>query len=70
MPTSQEISEFFKSRRDRITPGQAGLPGGGLGRRLVPGLRREEVALLAGISVEYYSAPAAGLHQRSDRPTG
>jgi transcriptional regulator with XRE-family HTH domain len=48
-----DIREFLASRRARITPEQAGLlPGGG--RRRVPGLRREEVASLAGVSVEYY----------------
>jgi transcriptional regulator with XRE-family HTH domain len=41
------------SRRASVTPDQVGLPGGG--RRRVAGLRREEVALLAGISVEYYT---------------
>jgi hypothetical protein len=45
---------FLASRRARITPERAGLPAYG-GRRRVPGLRREEVALLAGISVEYYT---------------
>jgi transcriptional regulator with XRE-family HTH domain len=49
-----EMREFLKSRRARITPEQAGLPTYG-GRRRVSGLRREEVALLAGISVEYYT---------------
>src|ERR671929_115195 len=48
-----EIREFLTSRRARITPEQAGLRAYG-GRRRVSGLRREEVALLAGISVEYY----------------
>jgi len=47
-----EISEFLTSRRARITPEQAGLRAYG-GRRRVTGLRREEVAMLAGISVEY-----------------
>jgi transcriptional regulator with XRE-family HTH domain len=47
------IREFLTSRRARITPEQAGLRAYG-GRRRVSGLRREEVALLAGISVEYY----------------
>ena len=42
-----EIRQFLTSRRARITPGQAGLPVYGANRR-VPGLRREEVALLAG----------------------
>jgi transcriptional regulator with XRE-family HTH domain len=48
-----DIREFLTSRRARLTPEQAGLPNFG-GRRRVPGLRREEVALLAGMSVEYY----------------
>jgi transcriptional regulator with XRE-family HTH domain len=52
--TSEEIREFLTSRRARITPEQAGLPAYG-GKRRVPGLRREEAALLAGISVEYYT---------------
>ena len=48
------IREFLASRRARITPDQAGLPVYGTNRR-VKGLRREEVAMLAGISVEYYT---------------
>lgn len=54
MATAREISDFLKTRRDRVTPDQVGLGTSGVGRRRVPGLRREEVALLAGISVEYY----------------
>jgi transcriptional regulator with XRE-family HTH domain len=50
----RELGEFLATRRARITPQQAGLPHYG-GRRRVPGLRREEVALLAGISIEYYT---------------
>ena len=49
-----EIRQFLASRRARITPDQAGLPAYG-GNRRVPGLRREEVALLAGVSVDYYT---------------
>jgi transcriptional regulator with XRE-family HTH domain len=49
-----EIREFLTSRRARITPDQAGLRTFG-GTRRVPGLRREEVALLAGVSVDYYT---------------
>jgi len=48
-----EIRDFLSSRRAKITPEQAGLSAFG-GRRRVPGLRREEVALLAGVSVDYY----------------
>jgi transcriptional regulator with XRE-family HTH domain len=53
-----EIAEFLRTRRNRITPGQAGVIGGG--RRRVPGLRREEVAILAGVSVEYYARMERG----------
>src|SRR5205085_11643526 len=49
-----EIREFLTSRRARVTPERAGLPTYGRHRR-VAGLRREEVSLLAGISVEYYT---------------
>jgi len=51
---NSDIREFLVSRRAKITPDQAGLPVYGSNRR-VQGLRREEVALLAGISVEYYT---------------
>lgn len=54
MDTRSEIREFLTSRRARITPEQAGLRTYG-GSRRVPGLRREEVALLAGVSVDYYT---------------
>jgi transcriptional regulator with XRE-family HTH domain len=47
-----DLSEFLASRRANLSPGQAGLRA--YGRRQVPGLRREEVASLAGVSVEYY----------------
>jgi transcriptional regulator with XRE-family HTH domain len=52
--TKREIREFLTSRRANVTPDQAGLPIYG-GNRRVPGLRREEVALLAGVSVDYYT---------------
>ncbi|MEU8984799.1 helix-turn-helix transcriptional regulator [Streptomyces sp. NPDC048309] len=47
-----ELGAFLRSRRARIQPEEVGLPGHG--RRRVPGLRREEVAQLAGVSVDYY----------------
>ncbi|MFR9796039.1 helix-turn-helix transcriptional regulator [Streptomyces sp. MS06] len=53
MDTKSDIRAFLASRRAKITPQQAGLPAFG-GNRRVPGLRREEVALLAGVSVDYY----------------
>jgi len=52
--TEDDIREFLTSRRAKVTPSDVGLPALG-GRRRVPGLRREEVATLAGISVEYYT---------------
>jgi hypothetical protein len=65
-----EIRQFLASRRARITPQQAGLPAYG-GNRRVSGLRREEVALLAGVSVDYYldamnDAPADVRNGRRD----
>jgi len=54
MDTAKDIREFLTSRRAKITPADAGLPVYGSNRR-VKGLRREEVAMLAGISVEYYT---------------
>ncbi|MEU8893571.1 helix-turn-helix transcriptional regulator [Streptomyces sp. NPDC048442] len=48
-----ELGAFLKSRRDRIRPGDVGLTAGP--RRRVPGLRREEVAHLAGASMDYYT---------------
>ena len=54
MDPRDDIRQFLVTRRARITPDQAGLPAYGTNRR-VEGLRREEVAMLAGISVEYYT---------------
>ncbi len=48
-----EIREFLTSRRGRISPGKAGITAYGAGR--VPGLRRSELATLAGVSVQYYT---------------
>ena len=54
MDTRSDVREFLSTRRARVTPDQAGLPAYG-GNRRVPGLRREEVAQLTGMSVDYYS---------------
>jgi transcriptional regulator with XRE-family HTH domain len=54
MDRSAELSHFLRSRRARITPGAAGLSAACASRR-VPGLRRDEVARLAGMSPEYYA---------------
>ena len=53
MDTRADVREFLVSRRARLTPEQVGVLGGG--NRRVPGLRRSEVASLAGLSVEYYA---------------
>jgi transcriptional regulator with XRE-family HTH domain len=61
----REIREFLTSRRAKITPEQAGLAT--YGSRRVPGLRREEVAVLAGVSVPYYTRLERGdMHGVSD----
>ncbi|MBT2474664.1 helix-turn-helix domain-containing protein [Microbacterium sp. ISL-103] len=54
MVNKNEVRDFLISRRGNITPAQAGIPDFGTERR-VPGLRREEVALLAGVSLDYYT---------------
>src|SRR5437762_3995634 len=54
MDNRDEVRGFLTSRRDRLTPDQAGVPLYG-GRRRVTGLRREEVAMLAGMSTDYYT---------------
>ena len=54
MENRNEVREFLASRRAKVTPEQAGVPLQG-GQRRVPGLRRGEVAMLAGVSSEYYT---------------
>ena len=53
MDNRAEVRQFLMSRRAKVTPQEVGLPAGGA--RRVPGLRRSEVAMLAGVSVEYYA---------------
>ncbi|MGW4607999.1 helix-turn-helix transcriptional regulator [Streptomyces sp. NPDC004532] len=48
-----ELREFLRSRRARVSPADVGMPAGG--RRRTPGLRREEVAVLAGVGVSWYT---------------
>ncbi|WP_036494935.1 helix-turn-helix domain-containing protein [Nocardia sp. BMG111209] len=59
MDSRSEVGQFLRTRRARVTPRAAGLETGA-GHRRVPGLRREEVALLAGISVDYYARMERG----------
>src|SRR5258708_39185610 len=49
----KQLSEFLRSRRARITPADVGMPSSG--RRRTPGLRRAEVAQLAGVGVDWYT---------------
>jgi transcriptional regulator with XRE-family HTH domain len=51
----QELARFLQSRRARLTPADVGLPAGPLSRRRAPGLRREEVAVLSGLSPSWYT---------------
>ncbi len=50
---ASELGEFLRARRARVRPGGVGLPSG-TGTRRTPGLRREEIAALAGLSIDYY----------------
>jgi hypothetical protein len=58
MDAKSEIRDFLTSRRARIKPEEVGLTT--YGPRRVPGLRREEVATLAGVSVDYYNRMERG----------
>lgn len=60
MENREQLREFLVSRRAKITPEQAKLPAYG-GNRRVGGLRREEVAMLAGVSVDYYTKLERGI---------
>lgn len=62
--TSNALGEFLQAARARVQPGEAGLPT--VGRRRVPGLRREEVAVLAGMNTDYYARLEQG---RESRPS-
>ncbi|XRQ09971.1 helix-turn-helix domain-containing protein [Actinomadura welshii] len=53
MANNGELREFLRTRRARVRPEDVGIEAGG--RRRVPGLRREEVAMLAGVSIDYYT---------------
>jgi hypothetical protein len=56
------LGEFLRARRERLLPAEVGL--GEFGRRRVPGLRREEVALLAEMSITYYIRLEQGRDRR------
>jgi transcriptional regulator with XRE-family HTH domain len=60
-----ELGAFVRSRRDRVQPSDVGLVAGP--RRRVPGLRRDEVAMLAGASTDYYIEIERGGAQPSEQ---
>ncbi|WP_030405798.1 helix-turn-helix transcriptional regulator [Streptomyces albus] len=62
-----ELGAFLRTRRDRIRPAEVGLPTGT--RRRVPGLRREEVAQLAGLSADYYTELERGSAKSGVQPS-
>jgi transcriptional regulator with XRE-family HTH domain len=66
MPHENLIGEYLRARRQLVPPQGAGTPGPG-GRRRVPGLRREEVAMLAGVSSDYYVRLEQGRDQHPSR---
>ena len=68
MTINDEVHDFLRSRRARLTPDMVGLPTGG-GLRRVPGLRREEVAMLAGVSVDYYNRFEAATSPAHPKPS-
>lgn len=65
MAVKDELATFLRSRRHRLRPADVGLPDGG--RRRTPGLRRQEVAQLAGMSIDYYIRLEQGRGPRPSR---
>jgi transcriptional regulator with XRE-family HTH domain len=63
---TNRLGDYLRARREQVRPAEVGLPAGG-GRRRVQGLRREELALLAGISSDYYMRLEQG---RDQHPSG
>jgi transcriptional regulator with XRE-family HTH domain len=66
MSENNQLGSYLRARRERVLPAEAGLPANG--RRRVAGLRREEVALLAGISADYYLRLEQGRDQHPSAP--
>jgi transcriptional regulator with XRE-family HTH domain len=66
VPDSRALGQLLRSRRERLTPVQVGLPEGR--RRRTPGLRREEVAMLANVSATYYTFLEQGRPVRPSAP--
>lgn len=62
-----ELGSFLRARRTRVTPADVGLPAG-TGVRRTPGLRREEIATLAGVSIDYYTRLERGKERRPSAP--
>lgn len=70
MTTEQtELGRFLRTRRAGVRPAEVGLPAG-LGTRRTPGLRREELATLAGVSIDYYTRLERGKETRAQPGRG
>jgi MmyB-like transcription regulator ligand binding domain/Helix-turn-helix domain len=67
MAKANELGAFLRARRARVRPGDVGLPPGTASRR-TPGLRREEIAALAGLSIDYYIRLEQGKESNPSRP--
>lgn len=67
MGDQNQLGAFLRTRRERVQPGDVGLPPGS-GVRRTPGLRREELAALAGVSVDYYTRVERGRERRPSSP--
>jgi transcriptional regulator with XRE-family HTH domain len=63
MTDQSELGRFLRARRERVKPTEVGLPAG-TGVRRTPGLRREELATLAGVSIDYYTRLERGKETR------
>src|SRR3979409_777627 len=68
MPRENPIGEYLRARRELVRPEDVELPDAGSHRR-GPGLRREEVAMLAGVSADYYVRLEQGRDQQPSPPT-
>jgi hypothetical protein len=65
MDRADQLAQFLRARRERLKPEDVGIHGGD--RRRVPGLRREELAMLAGVSVHYYTRLGQGYDHHPSR---
>lgn len=65
---ANQLGEFLRARRSRLGPADVGLPAG-VGPRRTPGLRREELAAVAGLSIDYYIRLEQGKETNPSAPS-